>query len=145
MTSSTFDLLNPAGLYDPTPNAYSHLAAVPPGARWLFVAGQGGEDRRGELSCVFAEQAAQAIANVQTALKSKGADLRDVFKLTLLIADHSEQRLRIWVEQADRAWAGCNKPVCTLIPVPRLALDDMMIEIEAVAVIASPTGGQDGA
>jgi enamine deaminase RidA (YjgF/YER057c/UK114 family) len=143
MTSSTFELLNPAGLYDPTPNAYSHLAIVPPGGRWLFVAGQGGEDARGELSCVFAEQAAQAIANVRTALQSRGADLRDVFKLTLLIAEHSEQKLRIWVEQADRAWAGCNKPVCTLIPVPRLALDGMMIEIEAAA-IASPRNGQDG-
>jgi enamine deaminase RidA (YjgF/YER057c/UK114 family) len=143
MTSSTFELLNPAGLYDPTPNAYSHLAIVPPGGRWLFVAGQGGEDARGELSCVFAEQAAQAIANVRTALQSHGADLRDVFKLTLLIAEHSEQKLRIWVEQADRAWAGCNKPVCTVIPVPRLALDGMMIEIEAAA-IASPRNGQDG-
>jgi enamine deaminase RidA (YjgF/YER057c/UK114 family) len=143
MTSSTFELLNPAGLYDPTPNAYSHLAIVPPGGRWLFVAGQGGEDARGKLSCVFAEQAAQAIANVRTALQSRGADLRDVFKLTLLIAEHSEQKLRIWVEQADRAWAGCNKPVCTLIPVPRLALDGMMIEIEAAA-IASPRNGQDG-
>jgi enamine deaminase RidA (YjgF/YER057c/UK114 family) len=143
MTSSTFELLNPAGLYDPTSNVYSHLAIVPPGGRWLFVAGQGGEDARGELSCVFAEQAAQAIANVRTALQSHGADLRDVFKLTLLIAEHSEQPLRIWVEQADRAWAGCNKPVCTLIPVPRLALDGMMIEIEAAA-IASPRNGQDG-
>lgn len=142
MTSSTFELLNPAGVYDPTPNAYSHLAVVAPGVRWLFVAGQGGEEASGELSPLFAEQAAQAIANLRTVLQSRGADLRDVFKLTLLIADHSEQRLRIWVEQADRAWAGCNKPVCTLIPVPRLALDGMMIEIEAVAAIA---GGQDGA
>lgn len=144
MTSSTFELLNPAGVYDPTPNAYSHLAVVAPGVRWLFVAGQGGEEASGELSPLFAEQAAQAIANLRTVLQSRGADLRDVFKLTLLIADHSEQRLRIWAEQAHRAWASCNKPVCTLIPVPRLALDGMMIEIEAVAAIASPRDGQDG-
>ena len=28
------------------------------------------------------------------------------------------------------------KPTCTLIPVPRLALDGMLVEIEAVAAVA---------
>lgn len=131
--ASPFALSNPPGLYDPAPNAYSHLAAVSPNAEWLFVAGQGGEDAQGQLSPVFAEQAAQAISNVRTALQSRGADLQHIFKLTLLIVDHTEERLRMWVEEADRAWAGHMKPVCTLIPVPRLALDGMLIEIEAVA------------
>jgi len=27
------------------------------------------------------------------------------------------------------------KPTCTLIPVPRLALDGMLVEIEAVAAV----------
>jgi len=51
------------------------------------------------------------------------------------MVDHSEERLRLWVEQTDLAWAGTMKPVCTLIPVPRLALDGMLIEIEAVAAL----------
>lgn len=133
--ASSFELSNPPGLYDPAPNAYSHLAAVSPNAEWLFIAGQGGEDAEGRLSPVFAAQAAQAIANVRTALQSRGADLEHIFKLTLLVVDHTEEKLRIWVEQADLAWAGHMKPVCTLIPVPRLALDGMLIEIEAVAAI----------
>ena len=130
-----FTLYNPPGLYDPAPNAYSHLAVVSPNAEWLFVAGQDGEDAEGQLSPVFADQAAQAIANVRTALQSREADLQHIFKLTLLIVDHTEERLREWVAQADRAWAGHMKPVCTLIPVPRLALDGMLIEIEAVAAL----------
>ena len=133
--AAPFTLYNPEGLYDPAPNAYSHLAAVAPGAEWLFVAGQGGEDARGQLSPVFADQAAQAIANLRTALQSRGADLHHIFKLTLLMVDHSEERLRLWVEQADLAWGCTMKPVCTLIPVPRLALDGMLIEIEAVAAL----------
>ena len=36
--AAPFTLYNPEGLYDPAPNAYSHLAAVAPGAEWLFVA-----------------------------------------------------------------------------------------------------------
>ncbi|MFP3847446.1 RidA family protein [Pseudomonas graminis] len=133
--AAPFTLYNPEGLYDPAPNAYSHLAVVGPGAEWLFVAGQGGEDAQGQLSPDFADQAAHAIANVRIALQSRGADLRHIFKLTLLMVDHSEDRLRLWVEQADLAWADNMKPVCTLIPVPRLALDGMLIEIEAVAAL----------
>lgn len=130
-----FQFYNPQGLYDPTPNAYSHLAVVGSGSNveWLFVAGQGGEGADGRLPPDFADQATQAIANVRTALQSRGAELHHVFKLTLLIADHTEEKLRLWVEQADRTWPGDRKPVCTLIPVPRLALDGMLIEIEAVA------------
>lgn len=134
---AAFELSNPAGLYDPRPNAYSHVAALTPGARLAFIAGQGGEDAEGRLSADFAEQARQALANVATALQSQGAGLAQVFKLTLLIVDHNPQRLAAWVREADLAWGGAMKPVGTLIPVPRLALEGMLIEIEEVAVVST--------
>lgn len=93
--SSAFQLSNPEGLYDPSDNAYSHVAEVRAGSHLLFIAGQGGEDRNGQLSPLFAEQARQALANLEVALASKGAKLAQVFKLTLLIVDHSETRLRV--------------------------------------------------
>jgi len=130
-----FQLFNPDALYDPTANGYSHLAQVHGGAQLLFVAGQGGEDRSGHLSASFSEQARQALANVQSALAHRGASLQDVFKLTLLIVDHCEEKLQAWVEAADRAWGGQMKPACTLIPVPCLALQGMQIEIEAIAAL----------
>ncbi|MDH4550102.1 RidA family protein [Pseudomonas sp. BN607] len=128
-----FQLTNPAGLYDPRGNAYSHVAEVRAGSRLLYIAGQGGEDSNGQLSPLFSEQARQALANLELALASRGAGLAQVFKLTLLIVDHAEPRLREWVAEADRAWGPHLKPTCTLIPVPRLALDGMLVEIEAVA------------
>ncbi|MBH3392676.1 RidA family protein [Pseudomonas putida] len=136
MTQSTaFQLSNPEGLYDPSGNAYSHVAEVRADSRLLFIAGQGGEDSNGQLPPLFAEQARQALANLELALASKGASLAQVFKLTLLIVEHSEPRLRQWVAEADRAWGPHTKPACTLIPVPRLALDGMLVEIEAVAAL----------
>ncbi|BAN54170.1 MULTISPECIES: RidA family protein [Pseudomonas] len=136
MTQSTaFQLSNPEGLYDPSGNAYSHVAEVRANSRLLFIAGQGGEDSNGQLPPLFAEQARQALANLELALASKGASLAQVFKLTLLIVEHSEPRLRQWVAEADRAWGPHMKPACTLIPVPRLALDGMLVEIEAVAAL----------
>jgi len=133
--STAFQLSNPEGLYDPSGNAYSHVAEVRADSRLLFIAGQGGEDSNGQLPPLFAEQARQALANLELALASKGASLAQVFKLTLLIVEHSETRLRQWVAEADRAWGPHMKPACTLIPVPRLALDGMLVEIEAVAAL----------
>ncbi|ULL07309.1 RidA family protein [Pseudomonas putida] len=137
--SSAFQLSNPEGLYDPSGNAYSHVAEVRAVSRLLFIAGQGGEDSQGQLSPVFAEQARQALANLERALASKGASLAQVFKLTLLIVEHSEARLHQWVAEADRAWGAHMKPTCTLIPVPRLALNGMLVEIEAVAAVLPKT------
>lgn len=134
-TPSAFALFNPEGLYDPSANAYSHVAQVDARAQLIYVAGQGGEDRHGALSASFAEQARQVLVNLRTALESRGARLEDVFKLTLLIVDHSEEKLRLWVSEADRAWGSAMKPTCSLIPVPRLALDGMQIEVEAVAAL----------
>ncbi|MBP2263015.1 enamine deaminase RidA (YjgF/YER057c/UK114 family) [Pseudomonas sp. BP8] len=54
---TAFQLSNPEGLYDPSGNAYSHVADVRAGSRLLYVAGQGGEDAEGRLSPLFAEQA----------------------------------------------------------------------------------------
>jgi len=133
--STAFQLSNPEGLYDPSGNAYSHVAEVRADSRLLFIAGQGGEDSNGQLPPLFAEQARQALANLELALASKGASLAEVFKLTLLVVEHSETRLRQWVAEADRAWGPHMKPACTLIPVPRLALDGMLVEIEAVAAL----------
>ncbi|MFG0631540.1 RidA family protein [Pseudomonas sp. xss_2] len=133
--TSALQLSNPEGLYDPSANAYSHVADVQAGGRLLFIAGQGGEDAQGNLSPLFAEQARQALANLRLALASKGAGLAQVCKLTLLIVEHDQQRLRQWVAEADRAWGTQMKPTCTLIPVPRLALDGMLVEIDAVAAV----------
>lgn len=130
-----FALSNPEGLYDPSQNGYSHVAELSTHARLLYIAGQGGEDIEGNLSPEFAQQARQALVNLRTALQSKGAGFEHVFKLTLLIVDHNEEKLRSWVAEIDRAWGTAMKPVCTLIPVPRLALDGMLIEIDAVATV----------
>ena len=135
MDVSAFRLTNPAGLYDSSANAYSHVADVRAGSRLLFVAGQGGEKADGHLSPTFAAQARQALDNLTTALASQGAGLEHVCKLTLLVVNHNQARLAEWVEVAGQAWAGRLAPVCTLIPVPRLALDGMLVEVDAVAAL----------
>ncbi|MCX2864816.1 RidA family protein [Paucibacter sp. PLA-PC-4] len=128
---------NPAGLYDPVPNGYSHLALVQGPARWLLLSGQGGEHPNAGLPEDFEGQLAQCLANVQTALRAGGAGLRDVARLTVLVVGHSEARLAQLSRALRVLWGGAPTPACTLIPVLRLALDGMLIEIEATAVLAA--------
>ncbi|MDC6167395.1 RidA family protein [Paucibacter sp. XJ19-41] len=132
---------NPAGLYDPAPNGYSHLALVQGPARWLLLSGQGGEHPSAGLPEDFEGQLAQCLSNVQTALRAGGADLRDVARLTVLVVGHSEARLAQFSQALKSLWGEAPTPACTLIPVPRLALDGMLIEIEATAVLTPPKAG----
>ncbi|ABM32853.1 RidA family protein [Paracidovorax citrulli] len=126
---------NPPGLHDPAPNGYSHLAVVQGPVRTVHVAGQGGEDAAGRLAGGFDAQVRQALANLCTALAAAGAAPSDVARLTVLVVDHSEERLRSFGAALRACWGAAALPACTLIPVPRLALDGMLFEIDATAVL----------
>lgn len=128
---------NPEGLYDPSSNGYSHVAVVPGGSRLVFVAGQGGENAEGALPKGFAAQLDQAFANVAAALRCESASLCDVVKFTILVVDHDERRLAAISDAVAARFDTRLPPACTLIPVPRLALDGMLVEIEAVAALAA--------
>lgn len=136
-TTASVTLINPAGLYDPSPYCYSHVAAVRGDCRTVYVAGQGGENEKGEISLDFAAQLRQALYNLQIALKAAGAGTADVAKLTVLIVDHTEDKLSLFGTELKHAFGPGPKPACTLIPVPRLALDTMLVEIEAIAAVRS--------
>jgi enamine deaminase RidA (YjgF/YER057c/UK114 family) len=129
-------LFNPPGLYDPAPNGYSHIGIVQAGARLAFIAGQGGEAADGQLAADFHQQVRQAMDNLLIAIGAAGGQPSQVAKLTVLIVDHSEQRLGVLGEELARVFGEQLKPACTLIPVPRLALDGMLFEIDAVVVVS---------
>lgn len=125
-------LLNPEGLYDPSPNAYSQVAIMAAGQRLAFISGQGGDNPDGSFSPDFGAQAASAFRNVGLALAAIGATPQHVAKITVLIVDHDMQKLRI-MQDAQRVLFGSHHPAATLIPVPCLALPQMLIEVEAIA------------
>jgi enamine deaminase RidA (YjgF/YER057c/UK114 family) len=58
-------------------------------------------------------------------------------KITVLIVDHSLEKLKIWEEETSKVWKGKPFPAGTLIPVPKLALDGMLIEVDAIAFKAN--------
>ena len=127
-------IVNPQGLYDPTPNGYSTAVIVPPNARMAFISGQGGQDDTGALSPDFAAQVEQAYANLNAALEGIGAKPDQVAKLTVFVVDHDMSKLEVLTRNVVGMF-GEAVPAQTLVPVPRLAIDPMLFEVEAVVVL----------
>lgn len=71
---------------------------------------------------------------METVLKAADANMSDVAKINLLIVDHNKERFRVMTEEGERVW-GNNKPASTLIPVPALALEGMLVKIDVIAVV----------
>lgn len=127
-------IVNPQTLYDPTPNGYSTVVIMPREARVAYISGQGGQDSTGALSPDFAIQVKQSYANLRTALDALGAQPDQVAKLTVFVVDHDMSKLGVLTESVKEMF-GEALPAQTLIPVPKLAVDGMLFEVEAVALL----------
>ena len=127
-------IVNPKTLYDPTPNGYSTAVIVPAGARVAYISGQGGQDATGGLSPDFAAQVKQAYANLGAALDALGAKPDQVAKLTVFVVDHDMSKLDVLTRNVTQMF-GDRLPAQTLVPVPKLAIDPMLFEVEAVVVL----------
>jgi enamine deaminase RidA (YjgF/YER057c/UK114 family) len=133
----TIELLNPAGL--PQPEFYRQMA-VATGTRTVYLAGQVARTAEGEQVGPgdLAAQVEQSYLNVATALAAVGGSFDDVAKLTVYIVDWSEEMLPALGEGVGRAGARLGvdpvKPV-TLISVGALGEPDLLVEVDAVAVL----------
>lgn len=113
---------------------YSHAIVAPAGGRFVHIAGQIGLDAEGRIAEGYQAQVRQAFANLRAVLAAAGARPEHVAKITVLIVDHEEAKLGPLAAET-KALFGDHLPASTLIPTPRLALDGLLFEIDAVAVI----------
>lgn len=120
---------NPASL-PPTNNLYTHVASA---GGLVFVAGQVPLDSTGQLigRGDMRAQARQVYANVERALRAAGLSWDHVVKTTTYVTDASQLAALI---EARRAVLGDGAPPNTLVQVVRLAREEWMVEVEAIAV-----------
>jgi len=100
----------------------------------IQVSGTTGSDAAGNLvgaGDVHA-QATQAILNIKSALEQAGASLEDVVRTRMFVTDISQ-----WEEvgRAHGEFFGTIRPATTIVEVSRLIDPNMLIEIEADALI----------
>ena len=131
------ELLNPVGL--PEPEHYRQLA-VATGTRTVYLSGQvartadGSPVGPGDL----AAQVEQAYRNVATALAAVGGSFADVAKLTVYVVDWTPDKLGALGAGVARFAADLGvdpvRPI-TLLGVTTLGEPDLLVEVEAVAVL----------
>mgnify|MGYP000376653619 CR=1 FL=1 len=127
-------ILNPDGLYNPEPYGFSHVVISKGGSSIVHLAGQGGEDKEGELSPEFAKQVEQAYVNLRIALDAANAKPNQVAKLTTYVVNYDQSMLDVMTLHVRKTF-GKALPAQSLVPVPRLAIDGMLFEVDAVAII----------
>ncbi len=132
---SEIQRLNPAGLADSSHYGYAQITIVPPNTTLVYIAGQLGEDKNGHFPSDFEGQLKQAFTNLRIALEAVGAAPDRVVKITILSVNHDSEKQRLISAERNAMWQGDRKPASTLIPVPRLAVDGALFEINAIASI----------
>ena len=118
---------------DRTPLGYSQVVEVRSG-RTLYIAGQVSLDKDGKLVGVgdFRAQVKQVFENLKARLEAGGASFKDVVKLNYYLTDASDlQALR---DTRNSYINTENPPASTLVVVKRLAREEYLIEVEAIAV-----------
>jgi reactive intermediate/imine deaminase len=130
----TFD--NPGGIGAPVGN-YSHVARVEAGdAVFLFISGQVAIDPEGNLvgEDDMARQCEQTLENLRLILEAHGASFADVVKLNTYATDLSQ----IGVLREVRArYISSDPPASTTVEVSALFRPEVLVEMEAVAVVAA--------
>jgi 2-iminobutanoate/2-iminopropanoate deaminase len=122
---------NPPTLSRPT--GYTHVVEVHRG-KTVYISGQVAFDVSGNLvgKGDFKAQARQVLENLKAALAAAGATFENIVKVNTYVTDMSHIQVLRELRAGD---FGANPPASTLVEVVRLALPDLMIEIEAVAVV----------
>jgi enamine deaminase RidA (YjgF/YER057c/UK114 family) len=130
-------LINPEGL--PKPEVYRQLS-VATGSKLVFLAGQVARDADGRPvgEGDLAAQVEQCYLNIATALAEVGGSFDDVAKLVVYVVDWSPEKMPLLGEGVGRAAARLGidpvKPI-TLLGVAALGEPDLLIEVEATAVL----------
>lgn len=125
---------NPPGLA--VPNGFSHVARTT-GRTTLSVSGQVAYDSEGGIVGVgdLAAQTDQVYRNIQTALAAHGATMNDIVKTTLFVRDLSPDKA-IVIRRVRAAYISSDKPpASTMVGVSSLAKPELLLEVEATAVI----------
>jgi enamine deaminase RidA (YjgF/YER057c/UK114 family) len=127
--------IQPPELFPSKRFGFTQVVSSPPG-KLVFVSGQVGWDAEMKLAGAdLAEQTRQALGNLAIALRAAGASTSDLTMVRTYIVGYKAEYAQQLAPLFDEFLDGATPPASTWIGVQALAAPDLLIEIEAVAVV----------
>jgi enamine deaminase RidA (YjgF/YER057c/UK114 family) len=129
---SNIRFLNPDGLFKPS--TFSQVAITRPGTT-VYISGQTARDENSNIVGAgdMRKQMAKVFENLQVAVGAAGGSMGNVAKITTYV---------VGLKAEDRIWIGemVKKhfpvvPAHTLVGISALAAPELLVEIEAIAVL----------
>jgi enamine deaminase RidA (YjgF/YER057c/UK114 family) len=130
------EYINPDSLFPSLEHGFSQIVCAT-GGKMVYISGQTAWDAHKQIigGTDLAQQARQALRNVQAAIEAAGGTLADVVALRIYIVNYTP-------EQADAVGGALRefflegkRPASTWVGVSSLAVSDFLVEIEATAVL----------
>jgi len=126
------EFINPPDLATPPSNIYNHVVKV---GSTVYISGQVSRDMNGRTSHVGDPEAQirEVWANLEIAVKAAGGSLKDIVKTTTYVVGAENlgkiRAARLSLLPPD------GRPTSTTLLVAGLADPDLLVEVEAIAVL----------
>ena len=119
-----------------TPNGIMSHGVSAPAGKMVFVSGQVSRNARGEIvgEGDIRVQTRQVLENLKSVLAQGGAAMDDVVKVTVFVTNVAEHYSEIHEVRAE--YFPKDYPASTMVEVKALVLPELLIEIEAIAVVS---------
>lgn len=117
------------------PEPISHFTHVVRAGNIVFVSGCVASDEHGRTvgGDDATAQARKALDNIKACLTAAGATFADVCKVTVFLKNIADREK---VNVARKEYFGAHRPASTLVEISQFVRPDILVEIEATAVVA---------
>ncbi len=133
--TDSYRIINPDTLAGPTGFSHGILAT---GSRMLFLAGQTATDRDGNIVTVgdVVLQYRQVLDNLKAVVEEAGGKMTDIVKMTIYVQDRDDYKAHLKeLGQVHREFFGKYYPATALLEISRFFEDEVLVEVEAIAVL----------
>jgi enamine deaminase RidA (YjgF/YER057c/UK114 family) len=130
--AADLEFMNPDGLFKPS--TFTQVV-VTEGETTVYISGQTARNDKADIVGVgdVHKQAEKVFDNLRVAVEAAGGSMKDVVKITTFVVD---------LKPGDRVWIGemvkksfPKPPAHTLVGISALAAPELLIEIEAIAIL----------